>query len=208
MGVGRRGYQAGSCLTLPRGTGAAAFGVVRPLHSPPHPHSYTGTRRQKPKALRAYLCLRALPSEAGWRPPGFAPQPQAFRAWRWRGLPAPHLGAANARAPVTAKASPRSLGLLPRRPSAQMELHLLGSPAIWREKQEARACSCDRDPDRGSPGWGQGWSAAPLPTALAPPNACHPQGPPSPPALSPLLGTRWACERQAGLGKSAMILTR
>lgn len=79
--------------------------------------------------------MGSLTLEAALWPPGAAPQPQGFRAWRWKGLPAPHHGAVSARDTVTARAFPRQPGLLPSRPRAQMVLHLLRSLAIWRGEQ-------------------------------------------------------------------------
>lgn len=87
------------------------------------------------KESKLAICLGSLTLEAARWPPGAGPQPQGFRAWRWKGLPAPHLGAVSARDTVTARAFPRQPGLLPSRPRAQMVLHLLRSLAIWRGEE-------------------------------------------------------------------------
>lgn len=183
-GGGWRISEGVSCLTLPRGTRAASFWVVQPLHSPPPPpppllHKY---QEVETPSTEGFSSVRALTSEAGWRPQGLLPSP-GLQSLEVEGAPHSPPRSSECRGTVTAKASPGSLASFP---GGQGHRWSCTCSAAGNLERKARSpCLLLRQrPRQGSPPRAD-WSAAPLPTALAPQNACHPQGPRVPPPLLP-----------------------
>ena len=134
------------CLFL--GSATTSLPTLTPT---PSPTLVTGGRN--PKHSEGFPTTFGVPNLRGRlaAPKVYFPAP-GLQSCRRRGLPASHLRTVSARDIVIAKAAPGQPGLLPSRPRAQMVLHLLSRPAIWRGKQEAPACSGDReDPDGGLP---------------------------------------------------------
>lgn len=164
----------------------------------PRPHARPSTPSPRGSRVLAGLSLLGRDPREDWRADGGC-ELHVLRGYRGLSSGVDSLGAVSARNTVTSGASPRQPGLLPSRPRAQMVLHLLSSPTIWRGEQRPQVCSCSRgDPDPDSPDQGKGWSAAPLPYCscseksmwvhrIIPPSFPHP---PPLPCVGPVRDTR------------------